>query len=88
MNDFSNKCRILGELWMEYRDDEQFIDFIEYNDMGLPLAYFISEGLVKPTKEAEIFVEETYELFITSLQIEDGDYADLGEVLEISNELD
>ena len=56
--------------------------------MGLPLAYFISEGLVKPTKEAEIFVEETYDLFIASLQIEDGYYSDLAEVLEISNGLE
>ena len=33
-NVFSNKVSILAELWMNYRDDEQLKDFVEYNDLG------------------------------------------------------
>jgi hypothetical protein len=36
-NTFDNKISILAELWMNYRDDEELQDFIEYNDLGLPL---------------------------------------------------
>ena len=45
--DFSKRCEILSDLWMNYRTDEQLTDFIEYNDMGLPLAYFINTKVVE-----------------------------------------
>ncbi len=78
---FSNKCYILGELWMSYRDDEQFSDFIEYNDIGLPLAYMIDSKIVEPTEIAQAFVTETFDLFLKSLEIEDTGFEDLDEVL-------
>jgi hypothetical protein len=65
--DFSNKCKILGELWMDYRDQEDFEDFTQYNDLGLPLAFFIREEIVKSTPQAEIYINETFDLFILSL---------------------
>ncbi len=45
-----NKLSILSQLWLDYRDDEEFTDFIEYNDLGLPLAYAISNDIVKITQ--------------------------------------
>lgn len=69
--DFSDKCNILAELWMNYRQDEDFEDFISYNDMGLPLAYFIHTELVTPSEEAGKYIEETYNLFIAALGIEE-----------------
>jgi len=80
-NDFSNKITILAELWMNYRDDEQLKDFIEYNDLGLPLAYFLMNELVLPTNQAEVYINETYDLFIKSLGAEDLDYQSLDELL-------
>jgi hypothetical protein len=50
-----NKLSILSELWLDYRDDEEFTDFIEYNDLGLPLAYAISTKIVEVTPSAEKF---------------------------------
>ena len=82
MTDIEAKCRILGKLWMDYREDPDFVDFIEYNDMGLPMAYLVDSDLVKMTKKGEIFVEETFELFIHSLGIEDTGFNDLEDVLE------
>jgi hypothetical protein len=80
-NDFSNKTTILAELWMNYRDDEQLKDFIEYNDLGLPMAYFLMNELVLPTKQSEVYVNETYELLISSLGAEDLDFQSLDELL-------
>ena len=48
---FSNKVAILADLWINYRDDEQFQDFIEYNDLGLPLGYLINTELATPTDQ-------------------------------------
>jgi hypothetical protein len=71
---------------MDYRDDPDFIDFIEYNDLGLPMAYLVDGDLVKMTNKGEIFVEETFELFLQSLKIEDAGFTDLEEVLEAASE--
>jgi len=80
-NDFANKITILAELWMNFRDDEQLKDFIEYNDLGLPLAYFLMNELVLPTNQAEVYINETYDLFVKSLGAEDLDYQSLDELL-------
>ena len=80
-NDFSNKITILSELWMNYRDDEQLKDFIEYNDLGLPLAYFLMNELVLPTNQSQVYIDETYELLIKSLSAADVEYESLDELL-------
>ena len=69
--DFQGKCNVLAELWFAYRDDEEFKDFIEYNDIGLPLAYLINSEIAKPTGIAEQYVNETYELLTQALKVSD-----------------
>ena len=78
---FSNKCYILGELWLSYRDDEQFKDFIDYNDIGLPLAYMLDSKIVEPNEIAEQFINETFDLFLNALEIEDTGFDNLDDVL-------
>ena len=78
---FDNKCGILSELWMSYRFDSQFEDFVQYNDIGLPLAFLIDEELVKPRPTAKAMVEETFELLLTALKIEDAGFDSLDELL-------
>ena len=79
--DFNTKAEIVSEIWTDYRDDEQFASYVDYNDIGLPLAYAIVNGLVIPTEQAEGYVEEAYHLLVFTLKIEDKDYADLSEML-------
>ena len=80
-NTFHNKITILAELWMNYRDDEDLQDFVEYNDLGLPLAYFLMNEIVLPTSQSELYINETYDLFIASLQVADREWESLDEVL-------
>jgi hypothetical protein len=68
---FKHKCNILADIWLNYRYDEEFVDFIEYNDLGLPLAYAIAEGIVESTPLAKTFVEETFDLLLAGLDVED-----------------
>jgi len=79
--DFSKKCEILGSLWMDFREEEDFQDFIEYNDVGLPLAYFLAEGIVTKKPEAEAYVNETYDLLLASLNAPDEEYESLDDLL-------
>jgi hypothetical protein len=80
-NTFENKVSILAELWMNYREDEDLKDFVEYNDLGLPLSYFLMNELVLPTKQAELYIDETYNLLIASLGVEDVEWTSLDELL-------
>lgn len=81
MTTFENKCLILADVWLNYRDDEKFEDFIEYNDMGLPLAYAIAEEIVKTTELATKFVEETFDILLTGLGVEDEGWVSLDDLL-------
>ena len=83
---YTDKCSILAELWLNYRNDEEFQDFIEYNDLGLPLAYAIDNSIVKSTEMAQRFVEETLDLFLASLEVEDEGYESLDELLGLASE--
>ena len=85
---FLNKTSILAELWMNYRDDEGLQDFIEYNDLGLPLAYFLYNELVLPTKQAEVYIEETFNLLVAALEVEDVGFESLDEMLGEANKDD
>jgi hypothetical protein len=73
---------------MNYREDEGLQDFIEYNDLGLPLAYFLYNELVLPTKQAEVYIDETFNLLIAALEVEDIGFESLDEMLGSANEND
>jgi hypothetical protein len=81
---YTDKCSILAELWLNYRSDEQFQDFIEYNDLGLPLAYAIDNDIVKSSEMAQRFVEETFDLFLASLEVEDTGFDNLDDLLSLA----
>ena len=82
MTDFSNICEILGDLYSNYKDDEVLGDFIKYNDLGLPLAYFYKEQLAEPIQEGIDYVNETWLIFLASIGAEDTGFNSLNEVFE------
>ena len=57
-------------------------DFIEYNDLGLPLAFAIAENIVEVTPVAEQYVNETWDLFLAGLEIEDLGFDTLDQMLD------
>jgi hypothetical protein len=76
------KVKILADLWMDYRQEPEFEDFISYNDLGLPLAYIISEDIVKMTNKAETFINETFDLLLGGLDLEDTGFESLDDLLD------
>jgi hypothetical protein len=90
--ELSDKAGVLAELWINYRDDEDFTDFIEYNDIGLPLAYYVAEGLVKETSPlGDQYIIETFDMFanalnVTEEEIEGLDDISLIPILELSKD--
>jgi hypothetical protein len=66
---------------MNYRDEDELKDFIEYNDLGLPLAYFLMNEIVLPTEQSEVYINETYNLLVASLGVGDDAWESLDEML-------
>jgi hypothetical protein len=81
LTSFEAMSSILGELWMDYKSDKYFKDFIEYNDIGLPIAFLVDNELVEPTQLAKQYVYETWNIFLAALEItEDLGWESLEEI--------
>ena len=78
---FETKVSILADLWLNYRWDEDFQDYIQFNDIGLPLAYSVSEGLSTPTEKGIAFVVETWRLLLEALNVVDSGFENLDDLL-------
>jgi len=77
---FDNRALILGQLWINYKGEDEWADFLEYNDLGLPLAFAFAEGIVNHTVTLEQYINETWDLFIEGLGIEDEGFARLEDI--------
>jgi len=86
MTDFSSICDILGKLYANYKEDKNFRDFIEFNDLGLPLAYLTSENLCEPSDDGIRYVTETWDLFLAGLKVKDEGFEDLDQLLDFAEE--
>lgn len=85
---FEKKCSILADLWLLHKDDEDLEDFIEYNNLGLPLAYALEYGFVVANEKTVGFIDETFGLLLDGLEIEDTGFDSLNEVLMLPEEED
>ena len=83
MNEMDRKVGVLADLYLNYRDENQFKEFADYNDIGLPIAHLVHTGLCNMNKEAEVYVEETYDLLVSAMGVEpDLDYHTIEDMLE------
>lgn len=79
--DFADKAGIVGQLWIEFRNDEDFTAFMDYNDLGCPLAYMVAEGIVKEvTPLGEEMINETYKMLLDLLEVTETEVEILDEV--------
>lgn len=89
MVNFETVCGILGELHANYGDSKDFKGFVEFNDLGLPLAFLTNEGLiVELSDDGRRYVIDTFDMFIESLKVDPDDIMEgmtLDELLEIAS---
>lgn len=76
------RIRILAELWVKHRDDENFADFFEYADVALPLSYILREGIVEVSDAATRLIDETFELLLAGLDVSDEGFGSLSQLLK------
>ena len=85
---FENKALILGQVWMEHKTDDEMADFFAYNDLGIPLAFAFAEGIINYTETLERYINESFDLFLEALNIEDKGFDDLPEIWDFLKELE
>ncbi len=81
------RCEILADLWVGKETDPEFKDFIEYNDLALPLAYAIANKIIKIDYDNERlngFIDEAWELLVEGLGLEDIGFDSLEHLLSSS----
>jgi hypothetical protein len=76
----TTKLEILSELWLNCRDEMFFEEFVDYNDIGLPLSHFIHIEIVAPSPRSHLYTQETFDLLLECLGFVDeaGDAFDDG----------
>lgn len=80
---FSEKASVISSLWLEFKEDEDFSDFMEYNNVGCPLAYASTQGLIAQlTPQGIEIVEETFNQFIDEINVSEEE---IDEVLPDKN---
>jgi hypothetical protein len=79
--DFADKTGILAQLWIDFREDENFTAFMEYNDIGVPMAYYMAEGLVTGLSPlGEQYIEESIDMMFKLLEITEEEVEELHEI--------
>jgi tetratricopeptide (TPR) repeat protein len=71
---FKEKSGVVASLWIEFRNDEDFADFMSYNDLGCPLAYMYKEKLISALSPAgEAMIIETFNALMELLDVTEED---------------
>ena len=81
MTNIETQIAILADFYINYKGDKQLKDFMEFNDLGLPLAYLTSEGLCEPTEIAVAYIEETFSILLATMGVEDIGFESLEHLL-------
>ena len=83
---FFTKCAILSDVVTNHSDDESLAEFIEYNDIGLPLTHraHIAESISDLDEDDQDnldYIDETWEQLCETLGVDkDGDYTSLSDM--------
>ena len=80
----SKRAEILGELWISYKTHPKFKDYVDYCDLGLPLAYSIATDIVSTSPKAETFINEAWEILLDAVGVEDIGFEDLEHLFSTS----
>ena len=78
---FDSKALILGQLWLNFKGDDDLADFFEYNDLGLPLAFAFAQGIINHTPTLEKYINESFDLLLAGFEVEDTGFEDITDLM-------
>jgi len=66
------KCKILGDLYQRYKGNSgDFEEFLNMNDIGLPLAFFAKEGMVTLSDDSLRYIDDTWRALMDLISAEE-----------------
>jgi hypothetical protein len=77
---FDGKAFLIGLAWMHWKDDDEMSEFFAYNDIGVPLAFCFSEKIITLNPTVEQYINETWDLLLQELNIEDTGFDSLRDI--------
>jgi len=89
MMDIEKRCEIIEQFVREYAGsnesirDEEYITFMAYNDLGVPLSQALTHNLINLTESGKIIVNETWTNFCDMIGIQvNGEYDSIYEIFD------
>lgn len=74
---------VLGKLYPEFLDEDEWADFYAVNDVGLPLAVTLLNDVAVIANDGEQVLRQTWQAFCDRIGLDpEPDYWDLDEVWE------
>lgn len=86
MTNINEQCNILSSFYLNYKDDKALDEFMEFNDIGLPLAFLASEGLCDLNDSSLTYIQETFDMLLATLGLDDIGYSSLEHLLSTAEE--
>ena len=90
--DIDEKCFLIEEFVREYskyeysNQSQECIEFLSYNDLGIPMAQAFVYDLVMLTEEGEGLIEETWLNLCTMVNTDpDGEYESIYDMGNLNN---
>jgi hypothetical protein len=80
--EYANKVDILHDLWINHSDNGYLSEFVELNDLGLPLSYLIAKGIVESTTLAEQLVNASFSDLLELFDVEDTGFTSLDQIVK------
>jgi hypothetical protein len=85
MTTLETKMQILSDFWVTLSTDEEYADFAEVHDIGIPLAMLVIQGHALATESGVKWIETDYEDLCEELGLDKyGDYESLDEMLDLN----
>lgn len=78
---FSNKVKILSEVYFKHKYNPVFEEFVRFNDLGLPLARLVDVGLCSLEGEGEIYINDTFNNLVEEIGLTDTGFVTLSELI-------
>lgn len=73
---------VLGEFYSRHMADDNWQEFFAANNIAMPTAYLASRGLVIPTNEVALYLNETWNSFCDIFEADpDLEYENLDDFL-------
>ena len=80
---FKLRCRILSDTWVNFKEEDGFQEFFSINDLGVPLAYAVDDGLVMTNPRLEELINETWNDLMSQLEIEDTGFTSFNHLFDL-----